>query len=176
MEQKKSTKSTTSSPDATVFTEKRRPVSSLLKSKVFLWGLLVGVLIVATVIGLVLYKQHQDKTGTRVVCSDSLLKTASSQNSDGTVQLLALTIGQVKAQTNFARDPNCLYAVTEYQISSGDMSSAKTSIANLKQKHGKFVFSKSLDGGKASLENLQKQYDIMNNAQQNAKGRIDPTI
>jgi hypothetical protein len=37
-------------------------------------------------------------------------------------------------------------------------------------------FNENLDDGHASLDNLQKQFDLMQRAQDNANGSIDPAI
>lgn len=176
MEKKKSNKSTVTLPNATVFTDKRNPLTTLFKNRAFFLVVLIIVVATAATGGYMLYKRHKDTTGTRVVCADSLLKTASYQYSQGAVSQLELTIGQIKALAKYTRDPNCMYAITEYQIVSGDIDAAKKSISDLKQTYGSFKFSKGLDNGSPSIDNLQKQLDVMQNAVQNEKGSINPDI
>lgn len=177
MEQKKSTSSTkTSVSHATVVTETRRPFGGLFSNKAFmryLWIVLAGIVVLT---GGVVYLNRRSSNSVAHVCSDSLLQQASSQYANGNVSELTLSAGQIKSLKSYARDPNCMYAIIEYQLLTSDLASAKSNINALKQSHSSFVFSKALDNGSASIKRLQSQYDIMQNANQNAHGRIDPSI
>ncbi|HSX28531.1 MAG TPA: hypothetical protein VLF60_03745 [Candidatus Saccharimonadales bacterium] len=139
---------------------------------------LVGVVVLlvgGAIAGYLVYRAHRPAPVT-VVCSDSVTKQGNEQNKSSNLTTFGELVDQIKGNQDYIHDPNCLYIVAQYQIISSDLTTAKTTIATLRSKYPKFVFSKSLDDGKASISNLQKQFDFMQGVENNAHGSIDPTI
>lgn len=139
---------------------------------------LFGVVIVVLVVGgagLFLYLKHRPAQVV-TVCTDSVTQQGNDQNKSSNLTTFGELVDQIKGNQNYTHDPNCLYIIAQYQILSSDLTSAKDTITTLQSKYPKFVFSKNLDDGKASLSSLQKQFDFMQGVENNAKGRIDPAI
>lgn len=135
---------------------------------------LVAIIVIAG-LGYAVYKNRADRVLS--VCDSSMTQEGNTQNNLQNSNTFTLFVGQVKAMPNYTRDPNCMYMIAEYQIATQDMSAAKSTIAQLKSEHGSaHVYDKNLDNGHASLSRLQTQFDIMQQALNNAKGTIVPAI
>jgi cell division protein FtsL len=136
--------------------------------------LLVAVILV--VVGYCLYKHYQ-KPPISAVCTDAISQEANAQNKSANLTTFANLTYRIKSKANYAHDPNCQYILAEYQISSGSLDAAQTTMNQIKTDHGSnYAFNKNLDDGQASLSKLQKQFDMMQKAQDNSDGVIDPAI
>lgn len=116
-------------------------------------------------------------TASSKVCGDDIAQQANTANKMGNVTEFTYIAGRVKGLPKYDKDPNCVYILTEYAMVNNDFSTAKANIGHLTSTYGtKYMFNKNLDDGKASVANLQNQYDIAKQAHDNANGVIDPAI
>lgn len=110
------------------------------------------------------------------VCDANLAREASAQNELKNVTAFGRLVERIKAKPHYENDPNCLYIIAQYQMVSGDVPGAKATISRLKKDYADFRYHSTLDGGKASLSGLEKQYDFNKDLDDNSSGGIDPAI
>jgi hypothetical protein len=140
-------------------------------------SIVVGVVVVVALVGgYLLFKQLRSPQ-VLTVCSSAIAQEAHAQNTLSNVDTFGELANRVKAKKDYTKDPNCMYVIAEYQITAGDLTAAKTTVDTLQSKYGaKYKYSASLDGGKASIQNLQQQLSDRQKAQDNSHGGIDPGI
>ena len=145
----------------------KRKVTSLI---------LIAIIVIAIGGGGFLMYRKQQASRIYTVCSDENAKEAHSLNEMQSVSGLEKLAAQIKSRKNYAKDPNCLYIVAQSQIVASDITGAQTTIDQLKKKYADFHFNQYLDSGKASLQNLQSQFDVMKETEENSRGRFVPDI
>jgi hypothetical protein len=94
--------------------------------------LVVAVLIIG--IASITWHNHQKKiTKVNNPCSDALLKEAAANFDGKKLAALEKIVAQIKSIPNYQRDPNCMYVLTSYYITSSDPANASKSFGLLKQ-------------------------------------------
>lgn len=120
---------------------------------------------------------HGHKKSTAIVCGDTISGEVATQNSLANAATFGQLVTRIKSNADYARDPNCLYAIAEYQITAADLSSAKATINSLQATYGmNYKFNRNLDTGHASIANLRMQFDRMQAALNNVQGSASPDL
>lgn len=137
--------------------------------------LVLVVILIASIVSYGIYKRERSRK--TVACSQVIIEQGNILNGSGNMSAFGELAKVIRQKDNYAKDPNCLYILTEYQITVGDLPAAKAAIDHLRSTYGSgYAFDKGLDGGQASLTNLLQQFNLVQNAQDNSKGRIDPVL
>lgn len=146
---------------------------SMLRTGIVLL-VLVAILFIC-IVGYAMHKRQQSHIA--IVCNQVIIEQGRTLNDSGNVTAFKQLAGTIRQKDNYTKDPNCLYILAEYQITTGDLPAAKAAIDHLRTTYGSgYVFDRSLDSGQASIANLLQQFKVVQNAQNNSKGRIDPAI
>lgn len=155
-------------PGAVISEDEKRSPLRFLKSKKFLLGSLIILLVVIIGIATVSLWKYKDRTV--VVCRSGpggIIQEATEGLKARDIQKLQPVVEKIKQLPNYEQDPNCLYPMVVYYASISDRSSANMYYAKLEKAYDpKVGFAQEYQQVGASMENVKKQVEFVDNLQQ----------
>jgi len=138
-------------------------------------GTVTGLmLIVAALVGLQQYNKRQSE---KYVCSDKSGNGIASNIGAGLVysqaNVLKKTVAEIKKQTNYQKDPTCMYPIVEYYVYINDTNKARESYDVLQKIYDAKRLQRVYPNQPVKLTEIKKQIDDV--AAQN-KALLDSVI